>query len=105
MTGQQWRLTNPEGVVSLPKHPMNPRPGSLEDKTVFLRWNGKHNGDVFLERIADLLRERIRGVKIIKSWEALPETMTSSRDSLKSQDFARKIAGFKPDLVIASQGD
>ena len=105
MEEQKWFLMNPEGVVNLPKRPITPRPESLENKTIFLRWNGKHNGNVFLERIADLLVENVKGVKIIKSWEVLPETMTSSRDSLKSQEFAGKIAGFKPDLVIASQAD
>lgn len=105
MEEQKWSLINPEGVVNLPKLKMNPHPESLENKTVFLRWNGKHNGDVFLERIAQLLAEKVRGVKVIKSWEVLPETGTSSRNTLKSQEFVGKIAGFKPDLVIASQAD
>lgn len=105
MQEQLWWLTNPEGIVNLPERPINPHPESLEDKTIFLRWNGKHNGNVFLEKLADLLAASVQGVKLIKNWEVLPETATSSRNSHKSQEFAAKIAGFKPDLVIASQAD
>jgi hypothetical protein len=105
MGDQKRLLINPEGVVNPPRLKMNPHPESLENKTVFFRWNGKHNGNVFLERIAKLLAEKVTGVKVIKSWEVLPETGTSSRNNVKSQEFARKIAGFKPDLVIASQAD
>jgi hypothetical protein len=28
---------------------------SMENKTIFLGWNGKHNGNLILERINDLL--------------------------------------------------
>ena len=105
MENQKWSLINPEGMVNAPKLEIAPRPESLENKTVFLRWNGKHNGDVLLERIAALLTENLEGVQIIKSWEVLPETATSSRNSLKSREFVKKIFDFKPDLVIASQAD
>ena len=105
MEDQKWLLINPEGVVNLPKLKINPHPESLENKNIFLRWNGKHNGNVFLEKIAALLVENVKGVKIIKSWEVLPETANSSRNSLKSQEWVGKIAGFNPDLVIASQAD
>lgn len=105
MEKQKWPLTKPEGVVSLPKLQINCHPDSLEGKTIFLRWNGKHNGNFFLERIADLFMATIKGVKIIKSWETVPETATSSRNSLKSQEFAKKIAEHKPDLVIGAQAD
>jgi len=105
MDDQRWLLINPEGIVNLPKLKINAHTESLENKTIFLRWNGKHNGNIFLERIAGLLVEKVKGVKVIKSWEVLPETATSSRNSLKSQEFAGKIAGFKPDFVIGSQAD
>lgn len=105
MEEQKWLLINPEGIVNLPKHKINAHTEPLENKTIFLRWNGKHNGNVFLEKIADLLVVNVKGVKIIKSWEVLPETANSSRNSLKSQEWAGEIAGFKPDFVIASQAD
>jgi len=105
MEEQKWLLINPEGVVSLPKHQINSHPESLEYKTIFLRWNGKHNGNIFLEKIADLLVEHVKNITIIKSWEMLPETATSSRNSHKSKEFAAKIAGYKPDLVIGAQAD
>jgi hypothetical protein len=36
---------------------LNPHPFTLEGKTVVLRWNGKYNGDNFLNRIAELLND------------------------------------------------
>ena len=105
MGKQIWSLVNPAGVVNIPKLKIHPHSEPLENKTIFLRWNGKHNGDVFLERIAGLLWESVPGIKLIKSWEVLSETANSSRSTQKSQEWARKIADFKPDLVIAAQAD
>ena len=66
---QQWELVNPEGVIKIEPMKVNPHPATLEGKTVLLRWNGKPNGDNFLNRVAELLTEHIRDVKIIKLWE------------------------------------
>jgi hypothetical protein len=71
-----------------------------------LRWNGKHNGDKFLERIAELLTDTVKGLKVIKSWEVAPETVDPIAGSQeRSQEFARAIARFKPDIVIGAQSD
>jgi hypothetical protein len=101
----EWELVNPEGVVKTESMRVTPHLSSLEGKTVMLRWNGKHNGDRFLNRIAELLVRQVNKVKIIKSWEVAPETATSSKSQEKSGMFVTKLAGFKPDIVIASQGD
>jgi uncharacterized membrane-anchored protein len=105
-TNQGWEVLNPEGVIKIEPMRINPHPPTLEGKTVMLRWNGKHNGDRFLNRIAELLAENVKNVKIIKSWEVAPETVdpiTGSYD--RSEAFARKIAQFKPDIVIGAQSD
>lgn len=101
----RWDMVNPEGVVVAEQASVNPHPETLESKTVLLRWNGKHNGDVFLNRIAELLVESVTGIRIMKSWEILPATATNSGNPATSQESARKLADLKPDIVIASQGD
>ncbi len=103
---QRWELLNPEGVVKIEPMEINPHPSTLEGKTIMLRWNGKHNGDNFLNRVAELLAEKVREVKIIKSWEVAPETVdpiTGSQE--RSLELMKKLAALKPDLVIASQAD
>jgi hypothetical protein len=103
---QRWELLNPEGVVKIEPMEINPHPSTLEGKTIMLRWNGKHNGDNFLNRVAELLAEKVREVKIIKSWEVAPETVdpiTGSQE--RSLELMKKLAALKPGLVIASQAD
>ena len=103
---QEWDLINPEGVIKIDPMKLNPHPTSLEGKTVMLRSNGKHNGDKFLIRVRELLKDKVRDIKIIYSWEVAPETVdpiTGSQE--RSKKFAQKLASFKPDLVIASQAD
>ena len=101
----KWQLVNPAGVVNVDLVNVNPHLEGLEGKTVLLRWNGKHNGDVLLNRIAELLMENVQGIKIIKSWEVAPETATTTENPHVSQEFAKKLAAFKPDMAIASQAD
>lgn len=103
---QDWELINPEGVVKIETMKLNPHPSRLEGKTIMLRSNGKHNGDKFLIRVGELLKDKVKDIKIIYSWEVAPETVdpiTGSHE--RSNKFAQKLASFKPDLVIASQAD
>ena len=103
---QKWELLDPEGVVKIEAMKINPHPSTLEGKTVMLRWNGKHNGDKFLERVGELLVDKVKNVRIIKSWEVAPETVdpiTGSQE--RSLEFAKAIAKFKPDIVIGAQSD
>jgi len=105
-TKQKWEVLNPEGVVKIEPMKINPHPSTLDGKTVMLRWNGKHNGDEFLSRVGELLKEKVKDVRIIKSWEVAPETVDPIAGSHeRSQEFARAIAKFKPDIVIGSQAD
>jgi hypothetical protein len=103
---QKWVVLNPEGVVKINEMKINPHPTTLKGKTVMLRWNGKHNGNHFLDRVGELLVEKVGDVKVIKSWEVAPETVdpiTGSEE--RSREFAEAIGKFKPDLVIGAQSD
>ena len=84
---------------------LNAHPASLEGKTVVLRWNGKLNGDKLLSRVAELLTQQVKGVKVVKLWETDPGTAISSDNAEASVQIADKIAALAPDLVIASQCD
>ena len=101
----EWELVNPEGRINIKPLNLTPHPKNLSGKRVLLRWNGKHNGDVFLSRIAELLTENIKGIRTIKNWEVVPETATLSSSSVTSNEFARKLANLKPDISIGSQAD
>lgn len=99
---QEWELVNPEGVVQFKKPvELSPRPNSLEGLTIGLRANGKHNSDLFLARIAELLEKQVKGVKVIKLWEAVPGSFGYP---LKAEDL-QKIVALKPNIVIGSQAD
>lgn len=102
---QQWELVNPASIVL--SKPVKPavRPQTLEGKTVVLRWNGKPNGDIFLNRVAELLNEKVKGVKVIKAWEVAPETNVISYSPDRSLEIAKKLASFKPDIVIGAPAD
>lgn len=105
-TNQRWEILNPEGVIKIEPMEINPHPTTLEGKTVLLRWNGKHNGDKFLDCVAELLTQNVKTVKIIKSWEVAPETVDPiSGSQERSLELMKMLASFKPDLVIGSQAD
>ena len=42
---------------------INPRLTSLNDKTVGLVWSGTHGGDVALNRVGEMLRERFDNIE------------------------------------------
>lgn len=84
---------------------LNPHPAGLEGKTVVLRWNGKYNGDKFLFRVGELIKQQVKGVRVIRMWEMDKETAAISRNGAMSEDVADRIAKRKADLVIAAQAD
>ena len=84
---------------------VNPHPASLEGKTVLLRWNSKINGDKYLTRVAELLNQQVKNVKVVKMWEVDKSTAAISKDGPASEQVTAIIANLKPDLVIASQAD
>jgi hypothetical protein len=97
-----WELVNPEGASrSISVTPAR-RPATLEGKTVGLAWNGKPGGDEALDEIAALLGQRIGGVRFVRYWDVLPESV-SQREL--SDDVIRRMAACQPDVVIVSQAD
>jgi len=102
---QKWEVINPSGTIGIKTIESAPRLPTLEGKTVLLRWNFKHNGDHFLDRVAELLSEKIPGVRVIKLYEIDRSTINQSGTNEDSVKLASLIAGFKPDLVISAHGD
>ena len=79
-----------------------PRIKTLDGKKVGLWWNGKPNGDFLLNRVAELLEKKYKGINIIKFWEIDPSG-TAQADK-KSDEVLDRIAK-SSDIVIAAQGD
>jgi hypothetical protein len=78
------------------------RVSTLEGRRIGLLWNGKPNGDIFLDRIAEILEKKYKGIEITKFWKVDPEhTAFSNKYSEETLDRIAKSA----DIVIASQGD
>ncbi|BAS26213.1 hypothetical protein LIP_0356 [Limnochorda pilosa] len=100
-----WQLVNPEGVVAIEPVNIAERIDTLEGKTVGLKWNGKPNGNLFLDRIAELLEENVEGVNIIKFYEVEPSTVPQSAGDADAERKADIIARYHPDIVIGSQCD
>lgn len=93
----------PTGAAVIDKY-LNfvPRIDTLDGKKVGLLWNGKPNGDFFLDRVAELLKERFSGVEVVKFWEVDPRgTAHPDKKSDEALDFIARSA----DIVIAGQGD
>lgn len=79
-----------------------PRIKSFEGKRIGLQWNGKPNGDFFLNRVAELLGKKYPKSEIIKLWEVYPrETAHADRKTKEQLDLTAKSA----DIVISAQAD
>ena len=93
----------PTGITITKKYlDIASRVDTLDGRKVGLLWNGKPNGDVFLNRIAELLEKNYKGIEIIKFWEVDPEgTALITKYSDETLD---RIAN-SVDIVIASQAD
>jgi len=84
---------------------LTPHPASLEGKTVLLRWNGKYNGDRFLNRLGELLNQQVKNLKVVKMWEMDSSTAVISKSAEVSEQISSSIGKLKPDIVIAAQAD
>jgi hypothetical protein len=80
--GQEWELLSPEGVIKIEPMKVNAHPNTLSAKTVVLRANGKQNSNNFLERVAELLEKEAKDIRVIKTWEAAPETSDLARTQI-----------------------
>lgn len=63
---QEWELINPTGEIRSPEPAK--RITALEGKTIALRWNGKNNGDLVLDRLAELLAKKYPTAKVVKTY-------------------------------------
>ena len=111
-TAQQvmdWELLVPEGAVIQEPLKLAPRITSLEGKTIGLRWNGKPNGEILLNKVADLLKAKVPTAKIIKFYEVEQSTIHTDPPGPPLQSVVAEANFIKekynPDLVIGSQGD
>ena len=104
-TAQEWELIVPTGEIEKSTVEPAPRINSLEGKTVLLRWNGKHNGNLFLDRLAALFAQKYPKTKIVKSYEVDKSINNISANAGNSELYTRSLLSMKPDLVIAAQAD
>jgi hypothetical protein len=102
---QEWEVINPSGTIAIKLIKPAPRITSLEGKTVVLRWNGKHNGNNYLDRIAELFAEKVPSAKVTKIYEADKSTIKISGSNAESARIAKVIKDLKADIVIGSQAD
>ena len=102
---QTWEILNPAGAIEIKTAALAPRPDTLEGKTILLRWNFKHNGNHYLDRISELLAEKEPSAKVIKIYEMDRSTINQSGSIEDSARLAKGIAALKPDLVIGAHGD
>jgi hypothetical protein len=102
---QTWDVINPSGVIEVKYFKPAPRITTLEGKTIVLRWNEKQNGDNFLNRIAEILKEKFPTAKVIKLYEVDKSTVKISGSAQESARIAKVIKELKADIVIASQTD
>ena len=104
-----WELLVPEGAVIKEPLKLAPRFTSLEGKTIGLRWNGKPNGEILLNKVADLVKEKVPSVKIVKFYEVEQSTIHTEVPGPPQQCIEAEAKlikeKYKPDLVIGSQGD
>jgi len=100
-----WQLVIPNELIQIRPIDPAPRLTTLEGKTVVLRWNSTGNGNVFLDRLAELMAKRLPRTTVIKSYEKDTSLNDISGSGMRSQRMARTIQGMNPDLVIAAQCD
>ena len=104
---QEWELVNPAGVIEKVAVEPAKRITALEGKTIALRWNGKNNGDVVLDRLAELLSKKYHSAKVVKVYRDMADQNVSkiSATQAESMRISKAVASVRPDIVIASQAD
>lgn len=102
---QEWDLIIPTGVIEKAVSKPAPRISTLEGKTIALRWNGKHNGNVVLDHLAELIVKKYPTAKIVKTYETDQSFNKISGSEAEADRITKAIAGVKPDILIASQAD
>jgi hypothetical protein len=102
---QKWEVVVPTGIIEQASLDPAPRITSLEGKTIALRWNGKHNGDIVLDRLAELLKKQFPSVTIVKIYRDDPSTNRITGNVAEALRVTEVVKTAKPDLVISAQAD
>ncbi len=101
MDRQEWKVLNPVADVDIEKRAGATRLADFSGKRIGLWWNGKPNGDIFLDELARQLESRHRGMTAVRMWEIDPATTTFYGAPRASLEFMAKSA----DLVIGALAD
>jgi hypothetical protein len=95
----EWEIMVPMATGRVTKAEGAPGLKTLDGKRVGLFWNTKPNGDVFLLRIGERLKERFENIQLI-------EFMPGKADSaIGAPAVALKEAATRCDAVLLSTGD
>jgi len=101
MDTQKWTVMNPVGDADIENLGGATRLDDFSGKRIGLWWNGKPNGDIFLDEVARQLETHYPGMTAVRMWEIDPATTTAygvPRDKLERM--ARSA-----DLVIGALAD
>lgn len=101
MDRQEWVVMNPVGDVDIVGRGGATRLDDFSGKRVGFWWNGKPNGDIFLNEIARQLESRCQGMTPVRMWEIDPATTTAYGVSADKLDFMVRSA----DVVIGALAD
>ena len=98
---QEWTLMSPVAEVQIEQIKITGRVADLNGKTIGLFWNGKPNGDIFLNEIGEQLKAKFETVNIVKMWEVKPETRTAFGNPAENHKFMAQNA----DVIIGASAD
>ena len=101
-----FKVVSPLGEVVVEDTPMANRPDTLKGKTVCLTWNASFRADVTLSAIADLLRKKYPGVKVIP-YNEMPESFKAPPPGTTTPERDALVAAFKKedcDAIISGNG-
>jgi len=101
MTAQEWTVLNPVADASISGHEAAVHSDDLRGRRVGLWWNGKPNGDIFLNELAAQLEIQHPGMQTVRMWELEPATTTFYGVPRDKLEFMARGA----DLVIGALGD
>lgn len=101
MNTQEWQVLNPVAAANIENHGGARRFADYSGKRIGLWWNGKSNGDIFLDEIGVQLQSRFPGVSTIRIWERDASTTTAYGVTRAQLEEMAKSA----DLVIGGLSD
>ena len=99
---QEWERIDPTGESEKVAVEPAKRITALEGKTIALRWNGKKNGDLVLDRLAELLAKKYPTAKVVKTYRDMADQnlnkITATQD--ESRRIVKEVARGGPDIGI-----